>query len=138
MERHAFNPTSLPTPPGYSQIVQVTGGDTLFIAGQVSLDASGELVGAGDLEAQARQVFANLVTALAECGASPSDLVKIGIYVVGLDEEKLGLIRRVRDDTLPADPPPASTLIGVERLALPQFLVEVDGIAVVAGSSGVV
>jgi len=130
MERRTINPIGLPTPPGYSQIVEVTGGRTAYIAGQVSLDPTGAMVGAGDLEAQARQVFGNLVTALQECGAGVSDLVRIGIYVVDHDEGKLALVRRVRDETLPADPPPASTLIGVQSLAMSDFLIEVDGIAV--------
>jgi enamine deaminase RidA (YjgF/YER057c/UK114 family) len=76
-------------------------------------------------------VFTNLVTALSEAGATTSDLVKIGIYVVDHDLEKLKLIRRVRDEVLNVDPPPASTLLGVERLAVPDFLIEADAIAVV-------
>jgi enamine deaminase RidA (YjgF/YER057c/UK114 family) len=131
MEKHAINPPTLPAPPGYSQVVQVSGGSTIFISGQVSLGASGEVVGAGNLEQQARQVFANLNTALAAAGATSDDLVRIGIYVVGHDDDKLALVRRVRDEELPANPPPASTLLGVERLAIDDFLIEVDGIAVI-------
>jgi len=131
MEKFAINPSTLPTPPGYSQIVQVSGGTTVYISGQVPLDASGTVVGPGNLERQARQVFSNLRVALTEVGATPDDLVRIGIYVVGHDDEKLDVIRRVRDEELPANPPPASTLLGVERLAMSVFLVEVDGIAVI-------
>jgi enamine deaminase RidA (YjgF/YER057c/UK114 family) len=109
----------------------VSGGTTIYIAGQVAWDEEGRLVGEGDLEKQARQVFTNLVTALAEAGATPSDLVKIGIYVVDHDLDKLKVIRGVRDQVLDVDPPPASTLLGVERLALPDLLLEVDAIAVV-------
>jgi enamine deaminase RidA (YjgF/YER057c/UK114 family) len=133
MEKRAINPSALSTPPGYSQIVQVSGGTTVYISGQVPLDTSGTVVGAGSLERQARQVFANLKAALAEVGATLDDLVRIGIYVVGHDDEKLDLIRRVRDEELPANPPPASTLLGVERLAISEFLIEVDGIAVIEG-----
>ena len=131
MAKTASNPPTLPPAPGYSQINSVTGGTTIYIAGQVSYDPEGRLVGPGDLEAQARQVFANLVTALTEASASPSDLVKLGIYVVEHDADKLALIRSIRDEILVADPPPASTLIGVQSLALPDLLIEVDGIAVV-------
>jgi enamine deaminase RidA (YjgF/YER057c/UK114 family) len=131
MEKIALSPSTLPPAPGYSQIVKVSGGTTIYIAGQVALDEEGQLVGEGDLEKQARHVFTNLVTALSEAGATTSDLVKIGIYVVDHDPDKLKLVRRVRDEVLDVDPPPASTLLGVERLALPDFLIEADAIAVV-------
>lgn len=131
MEKTALNPSTLPPAPGYSQIVKVSGGTSIYIAGQVAWDEQGQLVGGDDLEAQARQVFTNFVTALAEAGAQPSDLVKIGTYVVDHDPDKLKVIRGVRDEILRADPPPASTLLGVQRLALPELLLEVDGIAVV-------
>jgi len=131
INRRASNPRTLPPPPGYSQIVQVSGGTTIYVAGQVALDEGGNLVGAGDFEAQARQVFNNLITCLSETGATPSDLTKIGIYVVDHNPEKLATIRRVRDEILDADPPPASTLLGVHRLALPELMVEVDAVAVI-------
>jgi enamine deaminase RidA (YjgF/YER057c/UK114 family) len=131
MEKSALNPSTLPPAPGYSQIVKVSGGTTIYVAGQVALDEEGRLVGEGDLEKQARHVFTNLVTALSEAGATTSDLVRIGIYVVDHDLDKLKLVRRVRDEVLYVDPPPASTLLGVERLALPEFLIEADAIAVV-------
>jgi enamine deaminase RidA (YjgF/YER057c/UK114 family) len=131
MEKTALNPSSLPPAPGYSQIVKVSGGTTIYIAGQVAWDEEGRLVGEGDLEKQARQVFTNLVIALSEAGATRSDLVKIGIYVVDHDLDKLKVIRGVRDQVLDVGPPPASTLLGVERLALPDLLLEVDAIAVV-------
>jgi len=132
MEKIALSPSTLPPAPGYSQIVKVSGGTTIYIAGQVALDEEGQQVGEGDLEQQARQVFTNLVTALSEAGATTSDLVRIGIYVVDHDLDKLKLVRRVRDEVLYVDPPPASTLLGVERLALPEFLIEADAIAVVS------
>jgi enamine deaminase RidA (YjgF/YER057c/UK114 family) len=131
MEKSALNPSSLPPAPGYSQIVKVSGGTTIYIAGQVAWDAEGQVVGVGDFEEQARQVYRNLVTALAEAGATPSDLVRVGIYVVDHDLDKLKMIRSVRDQILNVDPPPASTLLGVERLAVPDLLIEVDAIAVV-------
>jgi enamine deaminase RidA (YjgF/YER057c/UK114 family) len=131
MEKLTYNPSTLPPAAGYSQIVQVSGGATVYIAGQVAWDVEGNLVGAGDFEAQARQVFTNLVAALAVVRAQPSDLVRIGIYVVDHGPEKLRVIRSVRDEILQAEPPPASTLIGVQSLALPDLLIEVDAIAVV-------
>lgn len=127
--REATNPASLPTPPGYSQVVRVGGGTTIYIAGQVALDEDGNLVGEGDFEGQTRQVFTNLVSALGAVDARLEDLVKIGIYVVEHGELKLDVIRRVRDETFGDITPPASTLLGVDRLAVPGLMIEIDGIA---------
>lgn len=127
--REAINPPSLPTPPGYSQVVRLSGGTTIYIAGQVAWDADNNLVGPGDFEAQTRQVLTNLVAALEAAGAGPEDLVKINIYVVDHDAGKLDVIRRVRDEILGDITPPTSTLLGVAALALPDLLIEVDAIA---------
>jgi 2-iminobutanoate/2-iminopropanoate deaminase len=135
MEKQTINPQNLAQPPGYSQVVVVEGGRTVFVAGQVSWDADGELVGRGDFEAQARQAFSNLRVALEAAGATPSDLVKISIFVVGHDADRLRIVRSVRDRILAAEPPPASTLLGVESLALPELLIEVEGIAVINGGA---
>jgi enamine deaminase RidA (YjgF/YER057c/UK114 family) len=131
MRRRALNPKTLAPPPGYSQVVEVTGGSLVFVAGQVSWDEDGGIVGRGDFEAQARQVFNNLVRALDAVGATPAGLAKLGIYVVDHDVDKLAIIRRVRDEILGVDEPPASTLIGVQRLALPDLMIEVDAVAVI-------
>jgi 2-iminobutanoate/2-iminopropanoate deaminase len=128
--RESTNPPSLPPPAGYSQVVRVSGGTTIYIAGQVSWDEDGNLVGAGDFEAQTRQVFHNLTAALAAFDAALSDLVKIGIFVVDHDSSKLQTIRTVRDEFFGDITPPASTLLGVEGLAVPDLMIEIDGIAV--------
>lgn len=127
--KEAINPPSLPTPPGYSQVVRLSGGTTIYIAGQVAWDADNNLVGRGDFEAQTRQVLTNLVAALEAADAGPEDLVKINIYVVDHDAGKLDVIRRVRDEILGDITPPTSTLLGVAALALPDLLIEVDAIA---------
>lgn len=72
-----------------------------------------------------------MVKALEAAGASPSDLVNVRTYVVDHDAEKLAIFLRVRDEILAADPPPASTLVGVERLALPELLIEAEAVAVI-------
>lgn len=130
MIRETIDPPSLPTPPGYSQIIRVSGGTTVYIAGQVAWDANNNLVGKHDFEAQTRQVLTNLVAALDAGGASLQDLVKICIYVVDHDEEKLDVIRTVRDEFFGDITPPTSTLLGVERLAVPGLMIEVDAVAV--------
>ena len=129
--RESINPPSLPTPPGYSQVVRVSGGTTIYIAGQVSWDIDGNLVGPADFEAQTRQVFANLTGALTAFDAGLSDLVKIGIYVVDHDSSKLQTIRLVRDEFFGDMTPPASTLLAVAGLAVPDLMIEVDAVAFV-------
>lgn len=130
MVKEAIDPPSLPKPPGYSQVVRVSGGTTVYIAGQVAWDTDNNLVGVGDFEAQTRQVLTNLVAALDAVDAGLEDLVKICIYVVDHDDEKLDMIRRVRDEFFGDITPPVSTLLGVAALALPDLLIEVDAVAV--------
>lgn len=125
----AINPPTLPTPPGYSQVIRVSGGTTIYIAGQVAWDAENNLVGRNDFETQTRQVLTNLVAALDAVDAGVEDLVKIGIYVVDYDTDKLDVIRRVRDEFFGDITPPTSTLLGVSALAVPDLMIEIDGIA---------
>src|SRR3954463_6242435 len=71
-----INPPELGTPPGYSQIVEVTAGRIIFIAGQTALDRDGNVVGRNDFAAQAEQVFRNLTIALEARGCTPANLGK--------------------------------------------------------------
>lgn len=121
------NPPSLPTPSGYSQLAVVTGGNLILLAGQVPLDAEGHLVGKDDFGAQAEQVFRNLLRALEAVGAGPRDLVKLTTFVT--DASHLPTFRQVRDRMLDPTHPPASTFVQIGRLARPEFLVEIEGIA---------
>ena len=123
-----IDPPSLPRVPGYSQIATISGGDLVFIAGQVSLDASGALVGAGDFAAQAMQTFRNLMSALAAVGADATSLIKLTSFVT--DMGQLATFRTVRDQFLDPAHPPASTLVQVSRLFRQEFLIEVEAIAV--------
>lgn len=116
---------------GYSHVVSVSGQRTVYIAGQIALDAEGNVVGRGDLGAQARQVFKNLQAALAAAGATFADVVKMNTYVVNLDPANLTPIREARAEFLPQTNPPASTLVGVTQLAVEGLLIEVEMIAVV-------
>lgn len=124
------NPPGLRQPTGrYTQVVTARGAVTVYVAGQVATDAQGTLVGRGNLGAQAAQVLANLRAALAAAGASPADVAKLTIYVVGFRPES-------RDALLPeleamfGDRPPANTLLGVQALARPEYLLEIDAVAV--------
>jgi reactive intermediate/imine deaminase len=124
-----MNPPGMSTPTGYSHVVSARGGRTIYLAGQVALDAKGQLVGPGDLAAQTRQVFANLETALKAAGASFNDVVKTNYYL--RDASQVQVIRDVRAKYFTKDLP-ASTLVEVSRLANPDVLIEIEVIAVVA------
>jgi reactive intermediate/imine deaminase len=123
-----MNPPGLSTPTGYSHVVSARGGRTIYVAGQVANDAKGQLVGKGDLGAQARQVFANLETALKAAGATFNDVVKTNYYL--LDASQVQVVRDVRSKYFTKELP-ASTLVQVSRLANPDFLIEIEVVAVV-------
>jgi enamine deaminase RidA (YjgF/YER057c/UK114 family) len=125
-----INPDGLPAPAAYTQVIVATGHRLVFVAGQVAVDAEGNVVGPGDLAAQARQVFANVGRALAAAGARPDNVVKITTYVVHHRPEYRPLISDARAAVF-GDHKPTSMLVGVEALALPDYLIEVEAIAVV-------
>lgn len=130
MTLESINPETLPTPTSYTQVVAATGSRLVFIAGQVAEDAEGNLVGVGDLAAQARQAFANVGRALAAAGARPEHVAKITIWVVQHHAEYLPYISEARMAVF-GDHKPADALIGVQALAEPGYLIEVEAIAVV-------
>lgn len=116
-------------PLGYSHIVEVRGGRTLYIAGQLALDQEGNLVGQGDFRAQVQQVFENLKARLAEVGATFTDVVKLNYYLT--DASDLLALRDVRNSFINTENPPASTLVVVKQLVREEYLIEVEAIAVV-------
>jgi enamine deaminase RidA (YjgF/YER057c/UK114 family) len=101
----------------------------VFIAGQVALDPSGHLVGPGDFRTQAQQVFENLKTAVEAAGGSFSNIIKLNVYVA--DRSHLPQYREVRDQFIDVGNPPASTAVQVAALFRPEFLIEVEAVAVV-------
>lgn len=131
MEKRFLNPTGVAVSPAYTHVVEVSGGKTIYISGQVALDETGTLVGRGDLRAQTRKVFENLRRALAAAGAGFDDVVKLTYYIVGYRPDQLAPIREVRSEYLSKTHPPASTLVGVEALFLDDVLIEVEAIATV-------
>ena len=117
---------SVSSPPGYSHAMQAAG--LIFVSGQVALDADGAVVGVGDMGEQARQTFRNLGAVLTAAGASFADVVKLTIFVRDIDA--IAAIRTARDEFVDTANPPASTLVEVSRLVLPDLLVEVEAVAV--------
>jgi enamine deaminase RidA (YjgF/YER057c/UK114 family) len=125
------NAPNLASPPGYSHAVVVEHGKIIYLSGAVSADAHGEVVGHGDFRAQATQAFENLRAELAAVGATTASLVKLNYYVVGLDHDKVLALREVRDKFLDRDHLPASTLTGAVALARDEYMIEIEGVAVV-------
>jgi len=128
-----FNPPTLNPTNGFSHVVAATGGKTVYVSGQVSVNEKAEVVGKGDFRAQVEHTFENLKAALAAAGATFADVVKVAYFVVGLKPELVPHIREVRRKYLDAANPPASTLVGVEALVVPDWLIEIEVIAVVGG-----
>ena len=128
MKQHHAQPTGLPPAKGYSHAVTFEG-RLVAVSGQVPLDAEGRLVGADDPEAQVRQVFENLKTALAAAGAGLEHIVKLTIFLTDLAD--LETFRRVRNEYLTAENPPASSLVRVAGLVNPAFRVEIEALAAI-------
>lgn len=120
-----IQPNSLPESTLYSPVVRT--GSVIYIAGQVAQDDHGEVVGRGDFRAQAAQVVANLAKALAAAGAGLEHLVRITIYMTDARyrDEMRDVTRQYFGAALPA-----STLLVVAALARPEYLLEIDAIAV--------
>ena len=126
MERERLNPPGVHTPQAhYSHVTRV--GNTLYISGQVPLDPEGNLVGAGDAEAQAEQCLRNIETIVRHFGGTPDHIVKITQFLTDLSYRPL--VARARDRMFSA-PYPASTLVVISSLASPEYLVEIEATAV--------
>ena len=124
------NPGGLPEIDAYRQVSIATGSKLVFIAGQEPEDEHGKLIGRADLAQQAHQVFSNVGRALSAAGARPEQVTKITIFVVDYRREHLPAIEAARL-ALFGGHQPADTLVGVEALSHPDYLIEVEAIAVI-------
>jgi enamine deaminase RidA (YjgF/YER057c/UK114 family) len=131
VSKQFLNPPALNPTNGFTHVVTTTGGKTVYVSGQVSVNEKAEVVGKGDMRAQVEHVFENLRVALAAAGAAFRDVVKITYFVVDLKPEHVPHIREVRRKYLDPDRPPASTLVGVAALVVPDWLIEIELVAVV-------
>ena len=123
------NPPTLSKPTGYTHIVEVSGpARTVYISGQIAFDTDGKIVGAGDMKAQAEQVFKNLEVALTAAGAKFADIVKMNTYIT--DMSKAQAVRDVRARYF-GDTTPASTFVQVAGLVRPELMLEIEVVAVV-------
>jgi enamine deaminase RidA (YjgF/YER057c/UK114 family) len=131
MAKQIVNPASMSTPTGYSYAVKKSG-TPVFIAGQVALDGAGKVVGEGDAAAQAEQVYQNLKTVVEACGGTLADIVKLNVYTTDLSYRPA--IAAARQKHFSDGQFPASTFVVISSLASPQFLVEIEAVAMIEGS----
>jgi enamine deaminase RidA (YjgF/YER057c/UK114 family) len=128
MTKQIVNPSEVSSPTGYSHAV-IKPGTPVHLAGQVAASVDGSLVGLGDIEAQARQVFANISAVVAGCGGSLDDIVKLTVFVTDLAFRPA--VAKVRAELWPANDFPASTFLVVSSLALVDYLVEIEAVAMI-------
>ena len=131
MERRSINPWTWQEPLGFVHAHETIGAErTVHCAGQASVDDHGHPVHAGDIVAQTRQALDNLEAVLDAAGMSLADVVRLNYYTTDVDafmRDAMGcLVRRLTA----AGCTPASTLLGVQRLALPELLIEIEATAV--------
>jgi enamine deaminase RidA (YjgF/YER057c/UK114 family) len=125
-----LKPKGLAINPAYSHVAVASGARTIYIAGQVSIDETGAVVGKGDLAAQTEQVMRNLERCRAAAGATFEHVVKITTFVVDYTPEMRPIIGKARTPFFADRPPPASTLVGVSALAVPDWMIEIEAVAV--------
>lgn len=128
MPRTAINPESMyPSVHfGFSQATKSNSATTIHCSGQVAFDKNGEIVGVGDLAAQTKQSLENLKMVLAEAGATVADVVRMRTYVVDHKPEYLEVVLGAIGEFYGDEMPAANTFIGVQALALPELLVEIE------------
>ena len=127
MPRQVIQPEGLLDPrPRFAHVTKI--GNQVYVAGQTAMDADGNVVGKGDIVAQTRQVFGNLEKCLKSVGATFDQVVKLNVYSTDLDTH-LPHIAQIRQEYFPKEPV-ASTTVQVPRLVHPDWLVEIEVIAV--------
>ena len=132
MLKEVIHTESAPKPlADYSQAWKVTEAKLIFLAGQVSVDMSGNPVGSGDIALQTRTVLENLKRVLEGAGASLQDVIKLNTYVTTNMAEYRERTQNIRREYFFKDFP-ASTTVEVKSLARPEFMVEMEVIAAVS------
>ena len=116
---------------GFSQVVVSTGTKIIHCAGQTAWDKDMNLVGGGDLEQQTAQALENIKSTLTAAGATMKDVVRLDVYVVDYDSDKIPAIGAAMSRYFDPDHLPANTLLGIDALAMPEFLIEITATAVV-------
>lgn len=126
------NPPTLSKPTGYSHIAEVNSGKIVYIAGQIAAGKDGKLVGKDDFAKQVQQVFENLTAATKAAGGSLADIIKLNYYIAEkVNPDQLPKLREIRGTFLNTATPPASTLLFIHALASPDYLIEIEAVAVI-------
>ena len=113
-------------------MAEVHDGKVVYIAGQVALDRAGNLVGKDDFHAQVQQVFENLKAAVEAAGGDFNNVIKLNYYCAeSVDPAQVPVVREIRDKYVNIASPPTSTFVVVKRLVRPEWLIEVEAVAVV-------
>jgi enamine deaminase RidA (YjgF/YER057c/UK114 family) len=125
------NPPQLSKPMGYSHVAD-THGRIIFISGQVPQDVNGALVGKDDFAAQVTQVFENLKVAIESVGGTFGNIAKLTCFVSDrVAATELPVFREIRDRYVNGQSPPASSLVFISRLVRPEWMIEVEAMAVI-------
>jgi 2-iminobutanoate/2-iminopropanoate deaminase len=109
-------------------VITPAGGRMVFISGMTARDIDGQIVGAGDIDKQTRQVCENLARAMSAAGGTLNDIVRVDVFVRNI--EHFDAVHRVRREYFRA-PAPASTMLEVSKMVSPDMLIEINAIAVV-------
>ena len=118
---------------GFTHVVTSAPGKTIHVSGQTAWNAERKLVGGADLGQQTEQALRNLRTALEAAGATPRDVVFVRVFVVNYRQEHAAVLAPLLEHFFAGGPPPGSTWLGVQSLAAPGFLIEIEATAVIAG-----
>ncbi len=121
-----LRPDGLDNKPHFNAVVTTEGGRLIHVSGMTAVDANGDLVGASDLAAQAKQTFENIRIGLAAAGATPSDVVRQRIFIVNLVPEHRTIVGQAMQDFYGDGPRPSSTAIGIPGLLGPGAIIEID------------
>lgn len=128
-ERVTFkNPETMPPTFGYTHVVEARSARTIYVSGQVALNKEGQVVGAGDLASQTRQVFENIKSALDAAEVTFDDVVKLTFFLT--DISQMAVVREIRDQYINTVNPPASSAVEVRKLIRDDLLIEIEAIAV--------
>ena len=133
MSRQSLQPADLfsSTDFGYAQVVSAEGRKLIFCAGQTAWDKDIKLVGGDDLGLQMEKTLENVSSALAAAGAGLKDVCRLTIYIVDYNPGMLDTVAAVLNKFFDKNALPANTLLGIQALAVPEFLVEIEATAVI-------
>ncbi len=131
IERH--RPDFLDNKPHFTNLVTSEGGKTLHLSGLVASDADGNLVGAGNLSIQMNFIYDNIKRALADHGATPANVVRQRVFIVGLRLDHRPVIASAMNGFYGDGGSAVSTCVGIEALLVAGAMVEIDVTAIIGG-----